>query len=600
MTWPKGLLAAAVVFPLIGVGTLGGSVEKDRLSNGFESPDPARRIEALKRITNYSIRPTAIETAKLLGVDLIQQIILLLQDPDVEVREAAAEALGEMEDADDPNAAKSLLEALEDSHPSVRSAALQSLEYLDGEREFVSDIVPLLDDPNYYIRVATLGVLREYGESSLPALPKLLETLRSHDGQVVRLAVRAVGAIGPWAWQATPELVAVLGDDDGLTRWRATEALRRIHRSGPSPEDSSLEDPFPDPRWFDEPAEEPPIPDDMRSEVLRTLVKALSDVDPNVRWEAAEALGEIGRPDEPQIQALERTYTGDAVDEVRIAAIKTLTGFGPAVLPLAASIFEQTRDPNPKIRLAAAEFLEVWGPPPGLPVDRIVPLLEDPRLDIRRVAVKIAAYFGSKATPLTSRLRAAAEGEPYSELLEEVQSVLNKMERGASDSGQPPLAVRTFGGAEAEISFAGQTVAVGLATWCPYSRQFVRTISDPRLAPYTEDLKFVFLFGDEWPRVRASLTQLVESGQLTPQEMELRLSLLQESSAGLPVFDATVLDALPGEAFLADELFPHSVPSVYSPEDGELAEHPLIWLKRHSSIPKKLLESVWELHGDSD
>ena len=61
-----------------------------------------------------------------------------------------------------------------------------------------------------------------------PAVPRLVEALRSPDGQVRRQACAVLLRMGPDAKEAVPDLVRLLEDDDEDLRKMAAKALGRI------------------------------------------------------------------------------------------------------------------------------------------------------------------------------------------------------------------------------------------------------------------------------------------------------------------------------------------------------------------------------------
>jgi HEAT repeat protein len=157
---------------------------------------------------------------------------------------------------------------------------------------------------------------------------------------------------------------------------------------------------------------------------VKGLIKALEHKDPNVRSEAAKALGRIGdeRAVEPLIQALRDKY-----GSVREAAAEALVKIGaPAVEPLITAL----RDEEWYVRRAAAEALDELGWKPGqdegaawywmvkrdwekcvalgaIAVEPLISALRDEDDDVREAAAEALGELGdSRAVkPLISALR---------------------------------------------------------------------------------------------------------------------------------------------------------------------------------------------------
>src|SRR5262245_24346186 len=125
--------------------------------------------------------------------DLLPPLRKLFQDRDMKVRHAAAEALVELERLD-----KDVLEFL-------------FTELKQGDRRYLA-----------------ISSISRCGPAAMPALPTLLELLKS-DQEVLRpAAIDAISNIGPDAAEAVPTLIKLLDDADEFDRKHAARALGEI------------------------------------------------------------------------------------------------------------------------------------------------------------------------------------------------------------------------------------------------------------------------------------------------------------------------------------------------------------------------------------
>jgi len=286
---------------------------------------------------------------------------------DWEVREAACDALGQL---DDTRAVKSLVGALRDEYWPVRKAAASALDKI-GDTRAVEPLIAALRAEDtlragagvpvrfghpefsglrdgWTVRRAIVTALGELGDAR--ALTPLVSALRDDQGRVRQEAARALGKLGDV--RAVDPLIAALADERAFVRAAAAEALDRL---GWKPHDGAAEAAY----WVatehwgksantgviapllsvlndDDPA--------IRGVVAATLadvgalaVEPLIDavIDPHTpwrrRWGAAEALGRIGDP-----RAVEALIT--ALPNAACAAALGQIGDARAVEPLVTAL----------------------------------------------------------------------------------------------------------------------------------------------------------------------------------------------------------------------------------------------------------------------
>jgi HEAT repeat protein len=151
---------------------------------------------------------------------------VLLRDSDPQIRAAAAEALGELRNA---NAVPALISALSDAQLEVRVHAVSSLGQL-RQRQAVAPLLKLLDDKEQIVVLAAVEALGDLGD---PLATKPLIPLLRHEhvlSQAFRSlparTARALGQIGDR--RAVPALIESLkGPSDDVIA-EAAEALGKI------------------------------------------------------------------------------------------------------------------------------------------------------------------------------------------------------------------------------------------------------------------------------------------------------------------------------------------------------------------------------------
>lgn len=145
-------------------------------------------VETLKSDAYSGLRWKAAEALARIGTPAVGPLIMLLEDPDEDVRWKVAIALGETED---PRA--------------------------------VAPLITLLEDPDSYVRSRAALALGTIGE---PALPGLLSSLSSPDPAKRAAVVVALGGIG--SDQVIPPLIDALFDPVDMVSLEAAMSLAKI------------------------------------------------------------------------------------------------------------------------------------------------------------------------------------------------------------------------------------------------------------------------------------------------------------------------------------------------------------------------------------
>jgi HEAT repeat protein len=194
------------------------------------------------------------------------QIQVLLRDPEVRIRRAAAEVLEEFEEKSLP-VLPGMIAATTDPDRFVRWTIAKAIGTLppDQAGPAIVPLAGLLTDPDLNLRIAAATALEALGsnakaavpmlaesirkgdvearlaamyalmkigpEHNRQALPALILTLSAPDPRVSKTACEAIGEMGPAAAEALPALRRLLGNDDGEVRAWASDAILSILRA---------------------------------------------------------------------------------------------------------------------------------------------------------------------------------------------------------------------------------------------------------------------------------------------------------------------------------------------------------------------------------
>ena len=223
------------------------------VATALESPDPAVRLVAVEvfgRLGQDAVEPllpalddpdrlvrcAAVDAlAGLMDSRAIAPLLWRLRtDPEEEIREHAAWALGE---AGDSGVVPSLVDALSDPYLRVRSGAAAALSLMGPD--VVPHLRPVLagdDLPAAIAAAHALGALRD-----ADSIPGLLELLAHPAPEAGTAAIAALGALGP---AAAPPVAALAGDPGRpqSVRLRAVRALTGLGMSAEGGLDSLAHD----------------------------------------------------------------------------------------------------------------------------------------------------------------------------------------------------------------------------------------------------------------------------------------------------------------------------------------------------------------------
>jgi HEAT repeat protein len=265
---------------------------------------------------NVSARQNAVNILWRCGPPAMPLLLEALKDKAPTVRLAAVRSLDKVT-ADSKVVFPALVQALDDEHPAVRgsaastlgrfgTAALPSLNVAlkdkdSGVRQYAvlslaqlasapKDVLPLLEaarkDENAKVRQSAAQSLKSFG---LPAVPLLIEMLADTDADVWKKAVESLKEMRARTQGMVKLLAAAIKDEKFAVRRGAAYVLSRFEEEG-----------------------------------VPALTEALRDPDPRVRWEAADSLRVVGPVGDKAIPALANLAVNDDTEKVRQIALKAM------------------------------------------------------------------------------------------------------------------------------------------------------------------------------------------------------------------------------------------------------------------------------------
>jgi HEAT repeat protein len=348
---------------------------------------------------------------KSLALDILRQS---LGNPNPDVRELAASALGALEDQ---QALVPLQQSLSnDAAPEVRVAAAQALKELAGAQA-LDALLAKLDDPEPQVRQAIVEILG--GLNTARAIPPLLSRLQDPslglDMQLSLIkALQQLHAAGAEDASVAPALLEKFNAPtlDPKAQAAIVEALGQLgDASVAKPLLAKLDDPG---LQLELIATLGKLRD---ASALKPLLGKLNSPDPTVRIAALSALEKIGGA--PVLAAFFQ-HLGDPNQAVRVEAKNALETVEDAQKP--ALLIQGLQNPNALVRQAAAELLN--GSKEKGVATALIQRLSDPvPAIVKAVAEALVASGDPRAAPaLLQHL-----GDPVPETRKIVAEALEKL-----------------------------------------------------------------------------------------------------------------------------------------------------------------------------
>lgn len=237
---------------------------------------------------------------------VVRALIARLQDEDAGVRQAAANALGQI---GDPMAIPGLVNALDDPQLRVQEAALDALSQFErGVPE--APVQRMLASTDADMRERAVQILMSMRAKS--ALPAITALVSDADADVRQSAIQAIQEMGDPSAAGT--IMPALGDRDADVRQAAVQALAQL---GGSIADATLDKLLQDSDEDVRQASVEYISERRITTKTTQLIRLLDDPSGDVRQAAAEALAQVRTPESHA--ALRRALTNPDADVRRIA-----------------------------------------------------------------------------------------------------------------------------------------------------------------------------------------------------------------------------------------------------------------------------------------
>jgi hypothetical protein len=154
------------------------------------------------------------------------------------------------------------------------------------------------------------------------------------------------------------------------------------------------------------------------------------------------------------------------------------------------------------------------------------------------------------------------------------------------EEGPGEFSVVNSYGQRTSITVKDNTALFALATWCPYSKKFVRFLNDPSVSSKMRNLDLVFIFKDEWSYIEKWLNKSVGKNGFTQQQADEQLERYKEQAKGKVIYNSAFTRDLPGKHYFATpaatklgSIFPKSIPSAYSSSQEDFEQSISKWLR---------------------
>jgi HEAT repeat protein len=269
---------------------------------------------------------------------ILAEVIALTREGDANFRYQAARALRWVKPGPQAEtAARAVAELLRNHEPVYETEQAITMSFLHaktGRTEAIEVLREALKPPHQSSTLTTARAaeaLGRFGADARDAIPELVALLGRQEADLRESAAGALGSIGPPAKAAVPALTRLLEDQDLRIRARAAVALWRITaRSGPA---------------------------------VPVLAKVLNA--PELRQvNGPQPLPAVPMEVAPGVPAIVERFTSTAtMPEESLPALvaHALGEMGPAAKPAADALREVARDPDERIRTAAAAALKKIG-----------------------------------------------------------------------------------------------------------------------------------------------------------------------------------------------------------------------------------------------
>jgi HEAT repeat protein len=265
---------------------------------------------------NPTARQNAVNILWRCGSPAIPHLVEALKDKAPTVRLAAVRSLDKVT-ADSKVVFPAMVQAMADEHPAVRGSAASTLGRFGTPA--LPHLTQALKDKDFGVRQYAVLALPQLQSAPKEVLP-LLEQARKDESAMVRQS--AAFALASFGLPAVPHLVEMLGDADegvwkqavkSLQDMRAkTDGLVKLLAEAVKHENFSVR------------RGAAYVLSRCGEEGVPALTEALADKDWRIRWEAADSLRVVGPQGDKALPALAALAVGDNTEKVRQASLKAM------------------------------------------------------------------------------------------------------------------------------------------------------------------------------------------------------------------------------------------------------------------------------------
>ena len=413
-----------------------GGVSVGPFTEGLKSSEPEVRLAAAKALRELGEKAEAAVPA----------LIASIKDPDRDVRTQAVFALGRI-GPKAKAAVPALVDALEDE---PLQGAISSALITIGPEASIPALGKAIKDKRPQVRRAAVGMASLFRGESEKILPELVFALQDDALRVD--AVRAIGAMGPKAEKAVPDVLKALNayERSPGVYGEAITALQRIGPKAVPALIATLKDKKRDIRAaaVRALASMDPPPD----EALPNLIKVLEDEDSMVKTAAAGALERFGpKAMEAMPQLLKIAEGKDTA--ARATAIRTIGAIGGDARTLSILV-RLMKDSEGAVARNAASSLRQLAPKalPGMKAEEkrtLVPslleVLKGKNNDHRVVAITVLGEIGPNADAAEEVLLKIADDKTQeSRLVKAANAAIIKIRTKPPPPNEKPLLPEDF------------------------------------------------------------------------------------------------------------------------------------------------------------
>ncbi|MBI3016840.1 MAG: HEAT repeat domain-containing protein, partial [Deltaproteobacteria bacterium] len=269
----------------------------------------------------------------------------------------------------------------------------------------IGSLIQKLSNPNSGTVRQAIQALEQRGRDAKPALSRLKDiALNTSDSWIQESATKALGNLKAYAPELVPELIQNLKESqDPQIRKNSAFILRFLKAK----------------------------------EAVPQLILSFQDVSPEVRTQAAYAIGALGEEAKEAVPYLTPLFS-DTDEHVRMACVQSLEQMGWAARPIVPQMARLLQDKSSEVRLLTAVSLSklkyvAWQAAPELGSA----LRKDSDTNVRWYAAQALNNMGSAASPALSDLIKALKKDDSYEVREEAAEALGNLE----EAGKPAISI---------------------------------------------------------------------------------------------------------------------------------------------------------------